>query len=85
MKNNMWTIFAVAFILGLMLALVCNIPQEEPTNAEALELMDLFPKPKVTRFVKPLTVRDLHLIYDMYFDEELVALRLEMEAQGELF
>lgn len=80
MKDYMWTTFTVALILGLVLALLCNPPQAE-ADVEALTLTDLFPKREVVKHstMKPFNKKDLYLIYQMYFDKDLIALRIQIE------
>ncbi len=81
MKDYKWTIFTVALLMGLLLALVCNPPKEE-TKVEPLTLLDLFPETaKKIQEPRPMNLKDVYMIYQMYFDEDLIALRLEMEEQ----
>ena len=77
-KDYKWTVFTLALLLGLLLALVCNPPKED-TTVKPTTLMDLFPQTAKKMEPKPMNMRDLYMIYQMYFDEDLIHLRIQIE------
>lgn len=68
MKKHMWTLFGIALVLGLFLAVATTFM---PKRTDRDKVMAWKP-------------RDFVLVYRYYFDPEIIALRKIMEPELEL-
>ena len=85
-KDYKWTVFTLALILGLLLALVCNPPKED-VEVKPSTMVELFGKTSKAVEPKPMNMKDVYMIYQMYFDEDLILLQqeiAELESRREL-
>lgn len=76
-KDYKWTVFTLALILGLLLALVCNPPKED-VEIKPSSMVKLFAKTSKAVEPKPMSMKDVYMIYQMYFDEDLILLQQEI-------